>query len=207
MNVRVNADPDSERTVFNNRNLTLSGASVWFHGSRQSCLNITLTLLVPHWGAPPHRLHSSYFYWRQEEFVSKYGCVRLSPCEAWKWLLQVRVMCAMFMLVKRKYLFSGNMGWVVWGGEGQLKHFLGVLWPWGSDIAWKTASMGTAVGKQGSLAVQSAFKTTLLICSTLPESLKAPVVQGHEWPSPLCATCDITPLVLVHLPDFPYFQE
>lgn len=116
MNVRVNADPDSERTVFNNRNQTLSGASVWFHGSRQSCLNITLTLLVPHWGAPPHRLHSSYFYWRQEEFVSKYGCVRLSPCEAWKWLLQVRVMCAMFMLVKRKYLFSGNIGWVVWGG-------------------------------------------------------------------------------------------
>lgn len=99
----VFADPDSKRTVFNNRNPTLWGASVWFHGSRQSCLNITLTPLVPHRGAPPQRLHSSYFYWRQEEIVSKYGCA--SPSVTWKRLLQVRVMCACAYSWKDIFLF------------------------------------------------------------------------------------------------------
>lgn len=65
---RVWADPDRKRTAFNNRHLTLQGASVWFHCLRQSCLNITRTPPVPWQEAQSHCLRSSYFYWQQENW-------------------------------------------------------------------------------------------------------------------------------------------
>lgn len=73
---RVCADPDSKRTAFNNRHLTLQGVSVWFHCSRQSCLNITQTPPVPWQEAQSHCLHSSYFYWQQEDS----GCGWVEVC-------------------------------------------------------------------------------------------------------------------------------
>lgn len=120
------ADPDSKGTVFNNRNSTLSGAGVWIHCLRQSCLNITLTPPVPWWGAPSHCLHSSYFYWKQEETVSEYRCVPVCPscvtlklsgwegwCTAGGGYIDFICVSALVHACERKYYFSNQTGWVV----------------------------------------------------------------------------------------------
>lgn len=122
---RVWADPDRKRTAFNNRHLTLQGASVWFHCLRQSCLNITRTPPVPWQEAQSHCLRSSYFYWQQENWGDGGGCefgcgsvcmrCMTSKSSSWQRVASlVRVLCFCIHTLKCGVVYPPSpIGWVV----------------------------------------------------------------------------------------------
>lgn len=116
-------------------------------------------------------------------------------------------MCASKGCVCVSMLVKGNISWGV-----EVVTPLG--WPLTvvrrSDSVWKTVSLGRAVGKQASLAIQSAFVAVAAVLLQTPwinPSCGCAETRAFSDLSHSYAMCGITPLVLLYLLDFAYFTS